>query len=423
MIHSLFIINGTGEVLIEKHWRGITNRTVSDFFWEEANKLPSREDVPPILNTSKYYLINIYRNNLFFLATVTHEVAPLFCIEFLHRVFDTFTEYFTTVDESALKENFSTVYQLLEEMMDHGYALTTEPNALKVMIPPPTLLGKMQSAVGGSTISDVLPDGTISSMPWRKTGVRYTQNEIYFDICEEINAIVDATGSMVSCEVNGVIMANSRLSGVPDLTLVFQDPSVIDDCSFHPCVRYSRYEREKVVSFVPPDGHFELMRYRVNIKKVIPPVYCEPRLSYHEDRGTVSIMVGERQMPTLAFAGKKMPQAEDIAVKIPFPKEVLRADLEVNAGKQLFDQTTNLSTWTIGKIKKNVSPSLSGRCQLQPNVAVPEDSPPVLLEFTVPNTTVSGLAVETLLITNERYKPYKGVKTLTKAGKFQFRVS
>ena len=103
-------------------------------------------------------------------------------------------------------------------------------------------------------------------------------------------------------------------------------------------MRYSRYEREKVVSFVPPDGHFELMRYRVNIKKVIPPVYCEPRLSYHEDRGTVSIMVGERQMPTLAFAGKKMPQAEDIAVKIPFPKEVLRADLEVNAGKQLFDQ-------------------------------------------------------------------------------------
>ena len=86
-------------------------------------------------------------------------------------------------------------------------------------------------------------------------------------------------------------------------------------------------------------------------------------------------------------------------------------------------QTTNLSTWTIGKIKKNVSPSLSGRCQLQPSAAVPEDSPPVLLEFTVPNTTVSGLAVETLLITNERYKPYKGVKTLTKAGKFQFRVS
>ena len=74
----------------------------------------------------------------------------------------------------------------------------------KMMIPPPTMLGKIQSAVGGSSISDVLPDGTISSMPWRKAGVRYTQNEIYFDVEEEINAIVDNTGSMVSVSADAL---------------------------------------------------------------------------------------------------------------------------------------------------------------------------------------------------------------------------
>jgi AP-3 complex subunit mu len=423
MIHSLFIYNHTGEILIEKHWRGATNRSVAEFFWEEVNKLDNREDIPPILNTAKYYLFNIHRNNIFFMATATNDVQPLWGIEFLHRVYDIFQEYFTTVDESTLKENFSTVYQVLEEMLDHGYAMTTEPNSLKMMIPPPTMLGKIQSAVGGSNISDVLPDGTISSMPWRKAGVRYTQNEIYFDVEEEINAIVDHTGTMVSCEVNGIIKCNSRLSGVPDLSLIFVDPTVIDDCSFHPCVRYSRYERDSQVSFVPPDGHFELMRYRVNVKKITPPVYCEPRIAYHEDRGTVSIMVGERQMPTLSYGGKVMPQPENISVTVPFPKEVRTADMEVNCGKHLYDQAANTSTWTVGKIKKNVSPSLTGKVQLHPNSALPEDSPPVLLDFQVPNTTVSGLAVETLLITNERYKPYKGVKTMTKAGKFQFRVS
>jgi AP-3 complex subunit mu len=35
----------------------------------------------------------------------------------------------------------------------------------------------------------ILPDGTISNMPWRKTGVKYAQNEIYLDIIEEIDAI------------------------------------------------------------------------------------------------------------------------------------------------------------------------------------------------------------------------------------------
>ena len=63
-----------------------------------------------------------------------------------------------------------------------------------------------------------------------------------------------------AAQVTGVVQANSRLSGIPDLTLTFVDPAVIDDCSFHPCVRYNRFEQDSVVSFVPPDGAFELMR-------------------------------------------------------------------------------------------------------------------------------------------------------------------
>lgn len=33
-------------------------------------------------------------------------------------------------------------------------------------------------------------------MPWRKSGVRYSQNEIYLDIVEEVDAIVDANGQV-----------------------------------------------------------------------------------------------------------------------------------------------------------------------------------------------------------------------------------
>jgi AP-3 complex subunit mu len=101
----------------------------------------------------------------------------------------------------------------------------------------------------------------LHSMPWRKTGVTYAQNEIYLDIIEEIDAILDRNGQIITSEVTGTISANSRLSGVPDLMLSFVDPGLIDDCSFHPCVRYNRFERDRIVSFVPPDGPFELMRF------------------------------------------------------------------------------------------------------------------------------------------------------------------
>ena len=35
----------------------------------------------------------------------------------------------------------------------------------------------------------------------------------------------------------------------------------IDDCTFHQCVKLSKFESERSISFIPPDGEFELMRY------------------------------------------------------------------------------------------------------------------------------------------------------------------
>ena len=125
MIQSFFLLNNTGEVLIEKHWRGITSRAVCDFFWDEVNKYETKEEMPPVVATSKYYLISIYREDVFLLVTSTGETNPLSAMEFLHRVFDIMEEYFGNVEEGTIKENFATVYQLLEEMMDFGYPLTT----------------------------------------------------------------------------------------------------------------------------------------------------------------------------------------------------------------------------------------------------------------------------------------------------------
>ena len=38
----------------------------------------------------------------------------------------------------------------------------------------------------------------------------------------------------------------------------------IDDCQFHQCVKLSKFETEHAISFIPPDGEYELMRYGCN---------------------------------------------------------------------------------------------------------------------------------------------------------------
>ena len=37
----------------------------------------------------------------------------------------------------------------------------------------------------------------------------------------------------------------------------------LDDLSFHQCVKLNKFDSDRVVSFVPPDGEFELMKYRI----------------------------------------------------------------------------------------------------------------------------------------------------------------
>ena len=57
------------------------------------------------------------------------------------------------------------------------------------------------------SVSATLPTGQLSNVPWRRTGVKYTNNEVYFDVIEEIDAIIDKSGSTVFAEIQGYVSA------------------------------------------------------------------------------------------------------------------------------------------------------------------------------------------------------------------------
>lgn len=72
-------------------------------------------------------------------------------IEFLHRVIDTFQDYFNDCSESIIKENYVVVYELLDEMLDNGFPLATESNILKELIKPPNILRALANTVTGKS--------------------------------------------------------------------------------------------------------------------------------------------------------------------------------------------------------------------------------------------------------------------------------
>lgn len=91
-----------------------------------------------------------------------------------------------------------------------GHPLTTSHNALRDIVLPPSLLSKLIAAAGanlaaigsvagGSTgnsggghgFSSVASGPFASPIPWRRAGVKYASNEIYFDMVEDLRAIVN----------------------------------------------------------------------------------------------------------------------------------------------------------------------------------------------------------------------------------------
>lgn len=50
-----------------------------------------------------------------------------------------------------------------------------------------------------------MPSGQLSNVPWRRSGVKYTNNEAYFDVIEEVDAIIDKGGSTVFAEIQGYV--------------------------------------------------------------------------------------------------------------------------------------------------------------------------------------------------------------------------
>lgn len=76
-------------------------------------------------------------------------------------------------------------------MLDSGHVLTTERSALKDIVIPPSLLTKILSATGMSGLAKASSNPFQSPIPWRKHGIKYNNNEIYFDIIEDLHAIVN----------------------------------------------------------------------------------------------------------------------------------------------------------------------------------------------------------------------------------------
>ncbi|KAI5286706.1 hypothetical protein KEM54_006574 [Ascosphaera aggregata] len=248
-------------------------------------------------------IFSVTHSHLLFLVPSTTDVDPLLVLEFLHRVIDVLEEFVCNggpLISTKIQAQYEVVAQLLNEMCDGGIVCDTEPNSLRELVEVPGWLDKLLGNVGlpsapglsqathpkagpskkspfTSNIGTLQPIAN-PAIPWRRSGVRHTSNELYVDIIESLNVTMAPSGRILSAISSGSILFTAKISGVPDLTLSLTAPggaaAMRDRLQlpvFHPCVRLNRWrDKPGELSFIPPDGRFVLAGYEVNLSPVDP---------------------------------------------------------------------------------------------------------------------------------------------------------
>ena len=373
-IGSLFIVNNKTESLCAlKHWGPtVPHQAVCDKVFASHRASVKANLYSDVITTEgKQYCFHITRGEITYIATTETETEPLMVVEFLtsctscsRHISETSPraccrfvrplrarprlprrfpprlppalrrsrpETLTSLDSSSAypspQEHHVTLYQLLDEMVDCGIPVNTHPGGLKVLVPPPNLINRAQSMVFGHQgvlVSDQDPLKLLP-LPWRSNNIKYASNEIYLDVIESIDATLDSEGRVLNSAIHGTVEVNSRLSGMPDVSLSLSNSHLIEEYSFHPSVRLSRFAADRVVSFVPADGQFTLMSYKVrppqtketnqwqpkyirqnpwhqsqisgagqNSPQVPLPLYIRPQATFGATQGRVSIVCGTK---------------------------------------------------------------------------------------------------------------------------------
>ncbi|CAO2631294.1 AP-2 complex subunit mu [Lemmus lemmus] len=192
--------------------------------------------------------------------------------EFLYKMCDVMAAYFGKISEENIKNNFVLIYELLDEILDFGYPQNSETGALKTFI--------TQQGIKSQEEQSQITSQVTGQIGWRREGIKYRRNELFLDVLESVNLLMSPQGQVLSAHVSGRVVMKSYLSGMPECKFGMNDKIVIekqgkggkqsiaiDDCTFHQCVRLSKFDSERSISFIPPDGEFELMRCHWGVRR------------------------------------------------------------------------------------------------------------------------------------------------------------
>jgi len=424
---AVFIMDLKGKILISRNYRGDIPMSVSEKFTKHLME-DDENQLTPCITDDGYTFLYVKHNNLFLMAMSKRNANAMVVMNFLYRIVEVFEDYFTELVEESIRDNFVITYELLDEMMDFGYPQSTEPKVLKEYI----CVEERHKFVAKP------PVAVTNAVSWRGEGIKHKKNEIFLDVIEKLNILVAANGTVLRSEILGSLKMKSFLSGMPELKLGLNDKVLMDssgradptkgksvdleDIRFHQCVRLSRFENDRTISFIPPDGEFDLMVYRLNTQ-VRPLLWIEAHVEPHS-HSRVEYMIKAKSN------FKRRSTANNVEIVIPVPTDADSPAFKCSIGKVEYVPERSAIVWRIKQFQGQKEflmrahfglPSVSSEEHLGQSANA---KAPIQVQFEIPYFTVSGIQVRYLkIIEKSGYQALPWVRYITQNGDYQIRMT
>jgi len=385
-----------------------------------------QDDVPVVETENGECLVTIKHNNLYLVSACNPSLNSnvMMTSTFLHKLVKVFEDYFGSLEEESIRDNFVVIYELLDEMMDFGFPQFTDTSLLQEFIKV-TERHKTERSDPKNIANHIT-----GAVNWRKEGIKHKKNEVFLDVIERLNLLVARNGTILHSEILGSLRMKSFLSGMPELKLGLNDRILLenkrrfrgkmidmDDVRFHQCVRLARFENDRTISFIPPDGEFELMSYRLDTK-VKPLIWVE----CHEDlksRSRVEYHVNAKS------EFKRRSTANNVIIIIPVPQDADSPKFKTNVGTVEYVPENCEIHWHIKQFQGQKEYMMRAHFGL-PSVEVDQEEAsrkaPIKVNFEIPYFTVSGIQVRYLkIIEKSNYQALPWVRYITQNGDYQIR--
>ncbi|KAI1286306.1 AP-1 complex subunit mu-1 [Halotydeus destructor] len=422
-LSAIYFLDMKGKPLIARNYRGDIDTSVIEKFMPLLMDKEEEGTLNPVLrfNEQINFMWTKY-SNLYIVAAskINSNVALVFA--FLHKLASVLSEYFKELEEESIRDNFVLVYELLDELMDFGYPQVTDTKILQEYI---TQEGhKMEAAAPRP------PMAVTNAVSWRTEGIKYRKNEVFLDVVESVNLLANASGSVLRSEIVGSIRMRVYLTGMPELRLGLNDKVLfestgrgksksveLEDVKFHQCVRLSRFENDRTISFVPPDGEFELMSYRLHTH-VKPLIWIEAVIERHQHSRVEYMIKAKSQF-------KRRSTANNVEIIVPVPADADSPKFKPGVGSAKYAPEMNALVWTIKSFPGGKEFLLRAHFGL-PSIDSTEleGRPPIQVKFEIPYFTTSGIQVRYLkIIEKSGYQALPWVRYITQNGDYQLRTS